>query len=224
MKPPLKDFKNATYPHGQVTQWFGENFSLYKRFGMKGHNGIDYVQPHGSPMYAIENATVVSVDDNPDGFGKHVRILSERRNSDGYHREWTYGHCDKIYVKVNDVVRAGQHIADMGNTGFVVSGATPYLRFNPYAGTHLHLGLRQVRKIRTGWSYPGSKVKIDIIDYNNGYRGGIDPRPIMDMLSEATEDPRKPLIAELRKLLIMKIQRLQAQINAMQTGGDNSGK
>lgn len=214
MRPPLNNFKNATYPRGQVTQWFGENHSLYSRFGMKGHNGIDYVQPHGSPMFAIENATVVSVDDNPAGFGKHVRILSERRNSDGFHREWTYAHCDKIHVKVNDVVRVGQHIADMGNTGFVVSGATPYWQHNPYAGTHLHLGLRLVRKLRSGWSYPGSKIKLDIIDYNNGFRGGIDPRSIMDTLSGDVEDPRKPLIAEARKLLIQLIQRLQAEIKA----------
>lgn len=192
---PLNNFKNATHPRGQVTQWFGENPELYARIGLAYHNGIDYVQPHGSPMYAIEDGTVLDVKDDPGGFGKHVRILSDRKEKGGARREWTYGHCSKILVSVNDKVFGGQHIANMGNTGFVVSGATPFWPINPYAGTHLHLGLRKLKVLTNGgWSYPGSHFNVSVLNGNNGTRGAVDPKELMDLVEEA---PKQKMWAQL---------------------------
>ena len=178
---PVKDLILEKAPKGDVTQWFGENPQLYARWGMLYHNGVDIVRPHGTPMYAIEDATVVQVNDDPNGFGKHVRIISSQPDSDGLYREWTYGHCDKIHVLVNDKVFAGQHIADMGNTGFVVSGATPFWKVNPFAGTHLHLGLRRVRlNVSSGWRYKGSNLpRMQVMEYENGVRGAVDPVPLL---------------------------------------------
>jgi murein DD-endopeptidase MepM/ murein hydrolase activator NlpD len=45
----------------------------------------------------------------------------------------------RIDVFLGQQVEAGAQIGLMGNTGFIVSGLTPYWRYNPYAGTHLHL-------------------------------------------------------------------------------------
>jgi murein DD-endopeptidase MepM/ murein hydrolase activator NlpD len=206
MKPPLDNFSLLTYPSGQVTQFFGENEALYSRFGMKGHNGIDLVAPHGSPMYAIEDATVVNVNDDPKGFGKHVRIITYGTDC----REWTYGHCAEILVKVGDTVSEGQKIATMGNTGFVVSGATPFWKVNPYAGTHLHLGLREVRRSRNGWSYPGSTVKIDVLNYQNGYKGAIDPVPWLNS-AQSDESTRRQQMLTVISLLNSMIRLLQAK-------------
>ena len=36
----------------RISQAFGLNPQIYKRFGMKGHNGIDYACPQGTPVYA----------------------------------------------------------------------------------------------------------------------------------------------------------------------------
>jgi hypothetical protein len=52
----------------------------------------------------------------------------------------------------------------MGNTGFVVSGNTPYWEVNPYAGTHVHFGLRL---------YKDGQVQ----NYDNGFKGSINPLP-----------------------------------------------
>jgi murein DD-endopeptidase MepM/ murein hydrolase activator NlpD len=195
MRTPLNGFVQERYPTGQVTQWFGENPALYQRIGLAYHNGVDYVQPWGSPMYAIEDATVVEVNNHPDGFGKHVRIISTKADKNGLHREWTYGHCSEIHVKQNDQVFGGQHIADMGNTGFVVSGATPFWHLNPFAGTHLHLGLRLVRILkRGGWSYPGNTLRLQVENYENGVRGAIDPVP---HLKDATESPEQGMWGQL---------------------------
>lgn len=181
MKYPVKKFIfHQKYPDGDITQWFGENPQLYARFNLAGHNGIDVVRPHGEVMYAIESGTIVNTKDTPDGFGIHLRLVSDKKNSKGYHHEWTYGHCSRLLVKQGDHVDEGQAIALMGNTGFVVSGATPFWKYNPYAGTHLHLGLREVKMPKTGgWTYEGSNVRLSVVNSNNGYKGAIDPIPVL---------------------------------------------
>jgi murein DD-endopeptidase MepM/ murein hydrolase activator NlpD len=175
MKPPIDGFNLALYPAGPVTQYFGENERLYRLWGLKGHNGIDLVKPHGSPLYAVEDGEIVGVKHDAGGFGKHLKLLSADH-------EWTYGHCSEILVKIGEKVRAGQKIALMGNTGFVVSGSTPYWKNNPYAGTHLHLGVRKIKRSKTGWSYPGSTTRFDIVDYENGYKGAFDPAPLLSTI------------------------------------------
>lgn len=162
MKTPIKNCKWAKYPLGDVTQWIGENVPLYKGLGIglnNGHNGIDLVRPWGEHMYAVEKGKVSDVKQDAGGYGKHVRI----RSADGK-REWTYGHCSGIYVTKGQEVAEGQFIATMGNTGFVVSGNTPYWKVNPYAGTHVHFGLRL---------YKNGKVQ----NYDNGSLGAVDPLP-----------------------------------------------
>ena len=186
MNNPIKGYKQELYPIGDITQWFAENPLLYAQFDMKGHNGIDIVRPHGTEMYAIENGTILDVKDSPDGYGKHVRFLSKKQGVSGYFHEWTYGHCSNIFVKVGDEVKGGQLIAAMGNTGFVVSGSTPFWKNNPYAGTHLHLGLRLMKRVAGGWKYPLSSIGIDCVNYNNGYKGSIDPAPYLKGLESTT--------------------------------------
>lgn len=184
MKPPIDNFKLEKYPAGSVTQWFGENETLYRRWGLAGHNGIDIVAPHGSPLYAVEDAVVYSVKHSPDGYGKYFRLRTHKH-------EWTYGHCSDIHVEVGQKVKAGEHVADMGNTGFVVSGATPFWKVNPFAGTHLHLGLRMLK---------GGTV----LNHSNGYMGSVDPYPLLANLTPEETDHRKlqlTLISVLNTLI-----------------------
>jgi murein DD-endopeptidase MepM/ murein hydrolase activator NlpD len=191
------------YPKGDMTQPFGTNGALYARFGMIGHNGLDLVRPHGTPMYAIEDGICINVADERDGFGKVIRIMSTKTYN-GMRREWTYAHNSKHYVQVDQRVKAGEHICDMGNTGFVVSNSTGngFWNANPYAGTHLHLGLRYLKISTKGWSYPGSRYKIDIQDYQNGYRGAVDPTEVLQSITgEIKEDPRIPLLKQYVFLL-----------------------
>ena len=195
MKPPIDGFNLLSFNKGPVTQYFGENPTLYARFGMKGHNGIDLVRPHGSPLYAIEDGEVVDVKNDPAGFGRHLRIIAGDN-------EWTYGHCHEIFVKIGQQVKAGETIATMGNTGFVVSGATPFWRVNPYAGTHLHLGLRKIKRSRKGWSYAGSKLKFEVLNHGNGYKGSIDPAPLLGRIGyKEPESTQRQLLLTTVSLL-----------------------
>lgn len=172
---PVKNFKPELYPNGDITQWFGENKELYSKsvcneFGcLQGHNGIDIVRPWGEAIFCVCSGKVVEVKESPDGYGKHIRILGS-----GY--EWTYGHLSNIWVSLGDEVKSGDIIGGMGNTGFVVSGATPYWKYNPFAGTHLHLQKREFTPNTFGlkWniSYPtGDKGTIE--NYDNGFFGSL---------------------------------------------------
>lgn len=210
MKPPVRNLKLSYFPAGDISQYFAENPQLYARLKMKGHNGIDVVRPHGEMMFAIEDGEVVEAKDSPDGYGIHLRFVSDAKDSEGRHREWTYGHNWKNLVKQGDKVKAGQAIALMGNTGFVVSGATPFWRHNPYAGTHLHLGLRYVKKTKRGWSYPGSSMKLSVLDHANGYFGSIDPLPVLMAIKEdiVKEDALREMKLTLISLANSLIKRL----------------
>ena len=180
MKLPFAGCVLKEYPAGSITQFFGENPTLYARMNMKGHNGVVLVAEHGTLMLAVEKGKIVEVKNDPNGYGKHVRFITSR-SYNGLNLEWTYGHCDDILVEVGMPVEEGEPIATMGNTGFVVSGKTPFWKFNPYAGTHLHLGCRLVEKSAYGWAYPGSSVKIRVPEYENGYKGAIDPLPYFNV-------------------------------------------
>lgn len=198
MHKPIDNFVLADYPNGSVTQWFGENKELYARWGLNGHNGIDIVAPHGSPMYAVEDAYVVDVKLDPNGFGKHLRLRSTQ-TYDGFYHEWVYGHCSAIRVTLGKFVEAGKHIADMGNTGFVVSGSNPWWEYNPYAGTHLHLGLRLLEQDeKNGWKYPGDTIRYRIVNYNNGLKGAINPRSI---LADSEQDAKRAQLLTIVSLL-----------------------
>lgn len=136
--------------HMKVTQDFGANPQNYARFGLPGHEGIDFRAPMGSNIYAIAPGTVTYVRRIPVGsnYGIHVRI----DHGKGYHA--TYAHFSEALVDVGQFVDAGQVIGKSGNTG------------NSF-GAHLHLTLKHVGYGEEG--YPG-----DIIDPTKYMQGFLD--------------------------------------------------
>lgn len=206
MKPPIKNLNLSYYPLGDTTQFFGENPALYNQFSLDGHNGIDLVRPWGEPLYATEAGIVISTKEEVHGYGKNVRILGDAKDEKGYQNEIVYGHTAQNLCKVGDRVFAGQMIALMGNTGFTISGDTPYWKNNPYAGTHVHFGIRKAKVVKTGgFSYPNSDIKITIANYKNGYKGAVNP---IDYLRK-TEAP------EANKRMYRQLLTIQSTINKL---------
>ena len=185
MTDPVAKMNWILYPLGDITQFFGENPTLYKQLDLRGHNGIDIVRPHGEHIFACEAGIVAKVKDTPDGYGKHVRILSPV-TARGEYRDWAYAHLSYIHVQEGEEVKEGQYIGNMGNTGFVVSGNTPFWGHNPYAGTHLHLGVRDVQKSSTGWKYSDDAPRVRTMNYNNGFKGRYDPYPLFNAKNKAS--------------------------------------
>lgn len=204
LSAPHPGFRPVSYPQGSLTQRFGENATLYRECcDLAGHNGIDSVAPWGSPIWAVSKQKVVEVKEDPNGYGKHIRCIDEEF-------EYTYGHLSEINVEIGQQLVAGQQLGRMGNTGFVVSGATPYWKYNPYAGTHLHLTIRRFKKYAGGatWSvsYP-SGDKGDIENLGNGYKGALDPLKcafITPTHEEVVTGAQLTLIGLLNRLLKMK--------------------
>jgi len=202
---PHAGFIPALYPNGSITQFFGENPELYSKSVcypnvgcLKAHNGVDSVAPYGTDIYSVADGQVVEVGNQAQGYGNVVRILGE----DNF--EWTYGHNSKVTVTPGQFVLRGQKIAEMGNTGFVVSGDTPYWKDNPYAGTHLHLGKREVKKWDgTGqWNVTylsGTAMEIRgvIQNFTNGFFGAL---PIVASDFDEYIPPVKPKFLFLRNL------------------------
>lgn len=87
------------------------------------HKGLDLVAPPGTPIRAIAAGTVIFSDPYA-GYGNLVVV--KHRNGITSH----YGHCKEIKTNIGKVVRPGEIIATLGNTG-------------SSTGPHLHLEIRK---------------------------------------------------------------------------------
>jgi len=101
--------------------------------GVQGfHSGTDYGAPLGTPILAIA-AGRVTVAGPASGYGNLMVI---EHNIGGQVVASAYGHEERLYVKVGDLVTAGQHIADVGTEG-------------RSTGPHLHFEIRPGGTIAT---------------------------------------------------------------------------
>lgn len=91
------------------------------------HNdGVNIKAPRGTPVRAAENGVVVYTGSKLEGYGNLVLV----RHQD----KWmtAYAHLDKTLIKKGDVVKRGQAIGTVGETGQVDS---PQLHFEVRKGT-----------------------------------------------------------------------------------------
>jgi len=94
----------AKFASGTFTSGFGS------RWGVE-HLGVDVAAPIGTPIYAVEDGTVISAGP-ASGFGMWVRL----QHPDG--AITVYGHVNTATVSVGQHVLAGDQIATVGNRGF----------------------------------------------------------------------------------------------------------
>lgn len=97
------------------------------------HHAIDITGPGANkrpPIFASADGKVIAAafGDESSSYGNAIRIL----HKDGYVTK--YAHLARIMVTVGQEVKAGEQIAEMGNTGHVV-GAN--------GGHHLHFEIRK---------------------------------------------------------------------------------
>ncbi|APZ42147.1 M23 family metallopeptidase [Acidihalobacter ferrooxydans] len=86
------------------------------------HPGIDFAGPLGENVHAVAGG-VVTYAGKDGGYGNMIQI----DHGDGYSTR--YGHAEKLDVKVGQVVKRGQVIAQLGSTG-------------RSTGPHVHLEVR----------------------------------------------------------------------------------
>lgn len=95
---------------GYFTSGFGVRMSPLGEGAEKMHEGLDIANVTGTPIRAPAQATVIFAG-RKSGYGQIV-ILDH-----GYGLETWYGHTSKVLVKPGQLIRRGQSIALMGNSG-----------------------------------------------------------------------------------------------------------
>lgn len=74
------------------------------------HEGIDFAAAVGTPIVAAAGGVVIAAEYHPQ-FGNLVEV------DHGNDIVTRYAHASKLHVKLGDIVRRGQRIADIGSTG-----------------------------------------------------------------------------------------------------------
>jgi murein DD-endopeptidase MepM/ murein hydrolase activator NlpD len=86
------------------------------------HEGLDFSAPTGTAIVAAAGGVVVAAEYHPD-YGNMLEI------DHGGDMMTRYAHASKLYAKVGDIVKRGQHVANIGSTG-------------RSTGAHLHFEVR----------------------------------------------------------------------------------
>lgn len=117
-------------PTGTWVKTSGYGIRVHPITGVaKLHSGTDYAAPAGTPILAAADGTVTKAGPAA-GFGYLIVIdhtVGGRRVATGYAHMWDHG----IHVTVGDRVSAGQHIGDVGSSGYSTG---PHLHFEVYPG------------------------------------------------------------------------------------------
>lgn len=114
-----------------ITQIFGVNKANYEKFGLQGHNGIDYraFLPNGercyeggkSEVFAPHSGKIIENAHDASGFGWYIKIEDEKQGSVLAH------FSSQSPCKVGSTVEQGQFVGFQGTTG-------------NSTGIHLHWG------------------------------------------------------------------------------------
>lgn len=140
----LSDIFIGNYP---ISQRFGAWPEYYSRFGLKGHEGVDWATPTGVQITAPFNGIVLRQDYQSDykNYGKLVVVWDPVQCC----AVW-YAHLSAEYVQNGQRVLKGQVLGRTGATGNVT-------------GPHLHFGLVETDRYANR------------LNKNNGYVGFINP-------------------------------------------------
>lgn len=121
-----------------ITQEWGNDLvingvHIYAQFGLKGHNGVDYGCPTGTPILAPHDGKVIEAAFDAMGYGMYVKIENDKEGS-------ILAHLKSFVVNQGDIITEGTEIGLSDNTG-------------NSTGNHLHWGyFRKPRNKSDGYS------------------------------------------------------------------------
>jgi murein DD-endopeptidase MepM/ murein hydrolase activator NlpD len=121
LAPVMLSVKPIIPVAGRLTSMFGYRIHpVTKKLSF--HTGIDIANDEGTPIAAALSGTIKDVGKS-DAYGNYVLM------DNGGGVETFYGHCEQVIAPKGAVVRAGDIIAKLGNTGIST-------------GPHLHFEIR----------------------------------------------------------------------------------
>ncbi len=86
----------------------------------KMHKGIDLTAPTGTKIYSTGDGKIIKAGYTPGGYGKRVLV------DHGFGYKTLYAHMHEIDVKVGQIVKRGELIGQVGNTG---RSTAPHLHY-----------------------------------------------------------------------------------------------
>ena len=138
----IKPFKG----NYRLTQIWGANPKIYSKFGLLGHNGIDWGLPNGTEVIAPHAGKVIEKAYDKNGYGNYLKIENSKEGS-------ILSHFQKFFVNVGDTIKQGQKIALSNNTGFST-------------GPHIHWGYYKKPRDRSN-GYSGTMNQLPLLKENN---------------------------------------------------------
>lgn len=140
----------------RITQSFGSRPSYYRKYGLKGHNGVDLAPlvpgSQGILVFAPHEGYVTIGNEGKTGYGQFVEILSLPYTTEGTRKKSTLAHLAEFLVNDGQFVGSGDVIGIMGTTG-------------DSSGIHVH------------WTYKRADSDGNSLDKDNGYKGAISIAP-----------------------------------------------
>lgn len=82
----------------------------YLKFGLLGHDGIDYAVPTGTPIVAPHSGKIIVAGSDPTGYGNYIKLENEVEGS-------ILAHLREFSVRQGDSVNEGQLLGYSDNTG-----------------------------------------------------------------------------------------------------------
>ena len=116
----LDDEPRLTYPVPQGRNGRGFGFTRTGSLRHRRHDGLDIQASAGAPIVAARGGLVAYADNGLSGMGNLLVILHAGGDTTAY------AHCQRIVVQPGQVVVRGEHVADVGRTGFAPA---PHLHF-----------------------------------------------------------------------------------------------
>jgi murein DD-endopeptidase MepM/ murein hydrolase activator NlpD len=108
---------------GRFSGFFGSQ-RIYQGVAGSYHSGTDIAVPRGTPFVAPADGVVVLAAAAPFTLEGNLLIISH-----GMGLNSAFLHCDRLDVKLGDVVKQGQHLGTVGSTG-------------RSTGPHMHWGMK----------------------------------------------------------------------------------
>ena len=91
----------------------------------KFHSGMDFSAPKGTPIYATGNGRIEKVSTSKRGFGNYIKI------NHGFGYKTLYAHMNKYIVRKGQIVKRGDLIGYVGNSG---TSTGPHLHYEVVKG------------------------------------------------------------------------------------------
>jgi murein DD-endopeptidase MepM/ murein hydrolase activator NlpD len=119
-----ENVKELVFPVAGKKSNIGSFWGDARDGGKRKHKGIDIFAKKGTPVVAVTDGIIVSKGNTPRG-GKHLWLQS-------IHHPWKayYAHLDQQKAKAGQIVKKGEIIGTVGNTGNA-----------KYTPSHLHFGI-----------------------------------------------------------------------------------